>query len=409
MKHFLFHLMPYPDLPPDFEEKYDSAWVWIPNELFDPEKGHRYYNEYLDQLVEAEELGFDGVCVNEHHQNAYGLMPSPNIIAAMLAARTKRMKIAVVGNALPLYNPPTRVAEEIAMLDVISGGRIISGQVIGGGPEYFSFSINPAEARTRFAEAHELIMRAWTQPGPFSFYGEHFKLRYVNCWPRPLQKPHPPVWIPGVGSIETMEFVAKRRYAYMGIPYFHIDFFKKNYALFRDICRKEGYEAHPEQMGLLMMIYVAENDAKAREEFEEHFWYFQKKLIRGLTLAPPGYTSVRSALRVSKALRDGKTFINSVESWEDVERGCFAITGSPKTVADKIIEHARDIGCGNLLGLFQIGNMPAHKARANARRYAEEVMPLVNQAIPNPAEPMPPAIPFPQELEERNGQYRRAG
>ena len=90
MKHFLFHLMPYQDLPADFEQKHDSAWVWIPNDLYDPHKGHQYYNDYIDQLADAEELGFDGVCVNEHHQNAYGLMPSPNLIASMLAMRTKR-------------------------------------------------------------------------------------------------------------------------------------------------------------------------------------------------------------------------------------------------------------------------------------------------------------------------------
>jgi alkanesulfonate monooxygenase SsuD/methylene tetrahydromethanopterin reductase-like flavin-dependent oxidoreductase (luciferase family) len=397
MKHFLFHLMPYRELPSDFEKTHPSAWVWAPNSLFDPERGHAYYNEYIDQLAEAEPLGFDGVCVNEHHQNVYGLMPSPNLIASMLVMRTKRIKIAVVGNALPLYNPPTRVAEEIAMLDVISGGRIISGQVIGGGPEYFSFSINPAEARTRFAEAHELIMRAWTQPGPFEFYGEHYKLRYVNVFPRPLQKPHPPIWIPGAGSLETMEFVAKRRYAYMGIPYFHIDFFKKNYALFRECCEKEGYEAHPEQMGLLMPIYVAETDTKARREFEEHFWYFKNKLIPGLTLAPPGYTSVKSALRVYKSLKDGKTFINGCESWEDVEKGCFAIVGSPETVAEKIVEHASQIGCGNMLGLFQLGSMPSEQARENARRYAEAVMPRVNQELPTTSRPMPAAVPFPDE------------
>jgi alkanesulfonate monooxygenase SsuD/methylene tetrahydromethanopterin reductase-like flavin-dependent oxidoreductase (luciferase family) len=396
VKHFLFHLMPYQDLPADFEKHHDSAWVWIPNELFDPKKAHRSYNDYLDQLVEAETLGFEGVCVNEHHQNAYGLMPSPNIIASMIAARTRRMKIAVVGNALPLYDPPTRVAEEIAMLDVISGGRIISGQVIGGGPEYFSFSINPTEARTRFAEAHELIMRAWTQPGPFEFYGEHYKLRYVNTWPKPLQQPHPRIWIPGAGSLETMEFVAKRRYAYMGIPYFHIDFFKKNYATFRACCEKEGYSAHPEQMGLLMPIYVAETDAQARREFEEHFWYFQKKLIPGLTLSPPGYTSVQSALRVAKALRDGKTWIAGCESWEDVEKGCFAIVGSPETVAERIIEHAGEIGCGNMLGLFQLGNMPHAKARENARRYAEAVMPLVDKALPTSTVPYPASNPFPE-------------
>ncbi len=395
MKHFFFHLMPYQDLPADFERRHDSAWVWIPNDLFDPAKAQQYYNEYLDELVEAERLGFDGVCVNEHHQNAYGLMPSPNLIAAMIAMRTTRIRIAIVGNALPLYDPPTRVAEEIAMLDVISGGRIISGHVVGGGPEYFSFSMNPAEARTRFAEAHEIIMRAWTQPGPFSFYGEHYKLRYVNPWPKPLQKPHPPIWIPGVGSIETMEFVAKRRYAYMGIPYFHIDFFKRTYALFRECCEKEGYAAHPEQMGLLMPIYVADTDAKAREEFEPHFWYFLKKLIPGLTLTPPGYTSVRSALRIAKALQDGQTFIQSCETWADVERGCFAIVGSPETVAQKIVEHAKDIGCGNLLGLFQLGDMPKHKVLGSMRRYAESVMPIVNAAIPNAREAAPTPVAFP--------------
>jgi alkanesulfonate monooxygenase SsuD/methylene tetrahydromethanopterin reductase-like flavin-dependent oxidoreductase (luciferase family) len=396
MKHFMFHLMPYKDLPADFEKKHDYAWVWVPNELFDPEKGHRFYNEYIDELAYAEEVGFDGVCVNEHHQNCYGLMPSPNIIAAMLVMRTKRIKIAVVGNALPLYNPPTRVAEEIAMLDCISGGRIISGQVIGGGPEYFSFSINGAEARTRFAEAHEIIMRAWTEPGPFEHYGEHYKLRYVNVWPKPLQKPHPPIWIPGVGSLETMDYVAKRRYAYMGIPYFHIDFFKKNYAMFKDVCAKYGYEAHPEQMGLLIPIYVAETDAKARAEFEDHFWYFKNKLIPGLTLSPPGYTSPQSALRVARALRDGKTFINSVETWADVERGCFALVGSPETVAQKIVEHAKDIGCGNLLGLFQLGDMPHEKVKENLRRYAEEVRPKVDAALPPVTRPMPEAIPFPE-------------
>jgi alkanesulfonate monooxygenase SsuD/methylene tetrahydromethanopterin reductase-like flavin-dependent oxidoreductase (luciferase family) len=395
MKHFFFHLMPYQDLPADFERRHDSAWVWIPNDLFDPAKGQQYYNEYLDELAEAERWGFDGVCVNEHHQNAYGLMPSPNLIAAMIAMRTTRIRIAIVGNALPLYDPPTRVAEEIAMLDVISGGRIISGHVVGGGPEYFSFSMNPAEARTRFAEAHEIIMRAWTQPGPFSFYGEHYKLRYINPWPKPLQKPHPPIWIPGVGSIETMEFVAKHRYAYMGIPYFHIDFFKKTYALFGECCEKEGYRAHPEQMGLLMPIYVADTDAKARAEFEPHFWYFLKKLIPGLTLTPPGYTSVRSALRIAKALQDGYTFIQSCETWDDVERGCFAIVGSPETVAQKIVEHAKDIGCGNLLGLFQLGDMPKHKVLGSMRRYAESVMPIVNAAIPNPREAAPTPVAFP--------------
>jgi alkanesulfonate monooxygenase SsuD/methylene tetrahydromethanopterin reductase-like flavin-dependent oxidoreductase (luciferase family) len=395
MKFFMFHLMPYRDLPEDFEERHDSAWVWVPNELVDPARVASYYAEYLDELAHAEELGFDGVCVNEHHQNVYGLMPSPNIIAAALSQRTQRMRIAIVGNALPLYNPPTRVAEEIAMLDLLSGGRIIAGQVIGGGPEYYSFSLNPAEARTRFAEAHEIIMRAWTQDGPFEFYGEHYKLRYINPTPKPLQKPHPPIWIPGVGSLETMDFVAKHRYCYMGIPYFHIEFFKKTYGLFKKACEKEGYTAHPEQMGLLMPVYVGETDEQARREYEEHFWYFKRKLIPGLLLSPPGYTSPQSAVRVFKGVET--QFISGVETWDDVQRGTFAVCGSPDTVFEKLAEHNHELGAGNLLTLLQIGNMPHDKARANMERFAEQVMPRLREEFPDAAEPLPTPIAFPDE------------
>ena len=135
MQFFNFHLMPWPHVPEDFDDtsKYPSAWVTFSNEHYDPTKGRDLYNRYLDELEYAETLGFDGVCVNEHHQNTYGTMPSPNIIGALLARRTNRVKIAMVGNGLPLRDHPIRVAEEIAMLDVVSGGRIISGFVRGIG------------------------------------------------------------------------------------------------------------------------------------------------------------------------------------------------------------------------------------------------------------------------------------
>src|ERR687892_1927861 len=152
MRFFSFHLMPYPDLPASYE---GPAWITCPNGFYDPALGHDLYNRYLDELILAEELGFDGVCINEHHQNAYGTMPSPNLMGAILARQTKRVKIAVIGNALPLYNPVTRVAEEFAMIDVISGGRLIAGLVVGGGPEYYSFSMNPTNARA-------CSRKAWT-------------------------------------------------------------------------------------------------------------------------------------------------------------------------------------------------------------------------------------------------------
>ena len=285
VRFFSFHLMPYPGLPPDYD---GPAWITCPNEFFDPALGGEIYNRYIDELLYAEEAGFDGVCVNEHHQNAYGIMPSPNLIASILARQTKRVRIAVVGNALPLYDPPTRVAEEFAMIDCISGGRLIAGMVVGGGPEYYSFSMNPAHARERFAEAHDLIIKAWTEPGPFEYIGKHYKLRYVNTWPRPVQQPHPEIWIPGVGSLETLEFVAKHRYAYMGIPYFHISVFERMFSLMREACRAEGYEADPSQLGWLVPIFVAETDAEARKPLRRPLLVLRAAVAAGHQHLPAG-------------------------------------------------------------------------------------------------------------------------
>ncbi len=371
MDFYFFHLMPWPHLPKEYE---GPAWVKCPNSFYDGQRGHQVYNRYLDELLYAAELGFDGLVVNEHHANAYGNMPSPNLIASILARQTQRCRIAVVGNALPLYNPPVRVAEEFAMIDVISGGRLIAGMVVGGGPEYYSNGLNPAQARERFYEAHDLIIQAWTRPGPFVFNGKYYKLRYVNPWPTPLQKPHPPVWIPGAGSLETMEFVAKRRYAYMGIPYFHKRVFKRNFDFFRDACEKEGYTADPKQMGWLVPIYVAETDAQARREYESHFWYFARRLLPGIDISPPGYTTARSALKIASVRNDFMLFL---ENWAQVEEGGYAIVGSPATVRQKMAELVEWLGVGNVLGLLQLGTLPAELTRKNMELFAREVLPAL--------------------------------
>jgi alkanesulfonate monooxygenase SsuD/methylene tetrahydromethanopterin reductase-like flavin-dependent oxidoreductase (luciferase family) len=377
VQYFFFHLMPWPYLPDDFDAKYDSAWVWLPNSLYDPVKGHDLYQRYIDVLAYADELGFDGVCVNEHHQNAYGLMPSPNVIAGALTQRTKRCKIAVIGNALPLYNPPLRVAEEFAMLDVMSNGRLIAGMVIGGGPEYFSYNVNPTHARERFREALDLVIKAWTQPGPFAWNSKHYFFRYVNPWPRPLQQPHPPIWIPGVGSKETIEFVAQRRYSYMGIPYFHMDLFRRVFAQFREACDKAGYTAKPEQMGWGVPIYVAETDAQARREFEPHFWYFVRNLLKGINLAPPGYTSAQSAAAIAK---NHHLFLSEKTTWAEIEEGVYAIVGSPETVRQKLEHYQKELGVGIVLTGCQTGTLSFEDSRKSMELLAREVIPHVRQA-----------------------------
>ena len=217
MQFTFFHLMPYRPLDMAERHKHRAAWVVLPNTLYDPKKGADEYESYIDQLVYAEKLGFDVIAVNEHHQTAYGMMPAPNLIAANLIARTSKAKIAIIGRALPLVNNPVNIAEEFAMLDNLSRGRIITGFVRGIGNEYHSTGINPFWSHERYQEAHDLIVQAWTKPGPFAFEGEHFNIRYVNLWPRPYQTPHPPIWIPSMGSSETMKWAAapERKYPFL--------------------------------------------------------------------------------------------------------------------------------------------------------------------------------------------------
>src|SRR5215211_3995824 len=168
----MFHLMPYRELPEDFKEQHRSVWVDIPSDLFDPARAHLMFNDTLDELELAAALGYDGVCVNEHHNNGYGMMPSPNIMAASLARRTEHAAIIVMGNSLALYNPPIRVAEEFAMLDCISGGRLVAGFPVGTPMDTnFCYGQIPALTRDKYDEAHELIMRAWHEEEVFSFDG----------------------------------------------------------------------------------------------------------------------------------------------------------------------------------------------------------------------------------------------
>jgi alkanesulfonate monooxygenase SsuD/methylene tetrahydromethanopterin reductase-like flavin-dependent oxidoreductase (luciferase family) len=301
-------------------------------------------------------------------------MPSPNIIAGALTQRTSSCKIAVIGNALPLYNPPLRVAEEFAMLDVLSGGRLVAGMVIGGGPEYYTYAVDPTTAREKFREALDLIVKAWTHPGPFMWDSKHYHFRYVNPWPRPLQQPHPPIWIPGVGSKETIDFVAQRRYCYMGVPYFHIDVFKRVFAQFREACERAGYTAKPEQMGWGVPIYVAETDKQAREEFEPHCWYFVKNLLKNIGMSPPGYTSPKSAAAIMK---NEKYFLYRQESWDDIEKGVFAIVGSPATVRQKLQQYQKELGCGVVLTGCQTGTLSHEMARKSMELLAREVLPQV--------------------------------
>jgi len=376
--------MPWPYLPPprEFLAEHEAAWVTLSNSLYDPVKGQALYERYLDELVYAEELGLDGVVVNEHHQNAYGIMPSPNLIAAALTQRTKRVRICVLGNALPLYEPPTRVAEEYAMLDALSGGRLIAGLVVGGGPEYYSYNVNPTEARGRFREAVDLVIRAWTEPGPFEFDGEWYHLPYVNPWPRPLQQPHPPVWIPGLGSPGTIEYCAERGFGYMGVAYYAPpETFARQAKLYHEVVARTGSNPDPELLGWLTTIYVAETDEQARKEAGAHLAYFAGNLAAGFVGAgkvwmPPGYIDPPALVQFTDDLRAMAS--RSAEGRDALWRS-YPLVGSVETVRERLLEFVETHGLGTVLALLSFGSLPAELARKNMGLYAKEVVPWVRE------------------------------
>jgi alkanesulfonate monooxygenase SsuD/methylene tetrahydromethanopterin reductase-like flavin-dependent oxidoreductase (luciferase family) len=374
MQVILFHLMPYAALDLESARKHGTVWVKLPNRHFDPEIGHKLYNRYLDEMEYGEELGFDAISVNEHHQTAYGLMPSPIVTASALARRTKKVKICILGSALPLRSHPLTVAEEYAMIDVITGGRLIAGFVRGIGAEYHTFGVNPTFSHERFHEAHDLIIRAWTEPGPFAFQGKHYRVNYVNLWPRPYQKPHPPVWIPSQGSKETIDWAShpSRRYPYLQ-TFSPAKVVARYLKMYRDTCKGYGYEAPDSQLGWAVPVYVAKTDEDARREAKAHFEAFRNVFVRMPIemLLPPGYTSRESLKNVMKAKAE---MFGDIDIDKAIELGLF-VCGSPVTVRRKFEEHWKEMRFGNLLVLLQFGTLPADLTRRNMELFAREVMP----------------------------------
>ncbi len=380
MKLVSFHLMPYRPLDLEEAAKHRSPWVVLPNRLYDPVKGAEEYESHLAALAYSEQLGFDVIGVNEHHQTAYGMMPAPNLIASALIQRTRKIKIAILGRALPLASNPIYIAEEFAMLDNLSKGRIIAGFVRGIGSEYHSSGVNPYFSHERFHEAHDLIVKAWTEPGPFAFEGEHYNIRYVNLWPRPYQQPHPPIWIPSQGSSETVAWAAdpQRKYPFL-VTFASADLVVRYLTGYREQARRYGYEAADEQLGWACPIYVAETDERARREaghaVETLFNDFLRQSFE--MLMPPGYTSMNSMKNFIKSrnLMGGHRRLTA----DDLIASGTAVIGSPATVRARLEEMRERTGLGILIAMLQFGVLSDELTKRNMDLFAAEVMPQLRR------------------------------
>jgi alkanesulfonate monooxygenase SsuD/methylene tetrahydromethanopterin reductase-like flavin-dependent oxidoreductase (luciferase family) len=383
MKMLWFHLMPYTELPDDFREKHPSVWVDIHSTLFDPKRAHLMYNEFMDEMEFAADCGFDAVCCNEHHSNGYGLMPSPNLIASALSRRTRDTAICVMGNSLALYNPPTRVAEEFAMIDCISGGRLIAGFPVGTPMDTcYAYGQNPSLLRDRYYEAHDLVMRAWQDSETFAFNGRYNQQRYVNIWPRPVQKPHPPVWIPGGGSVETWQWCARMDYVYAYLSYFGYKDGKATMDGFWREMARLGKDRNPYRAGFLQFIGVAETREKAWELYRGPAEYFYGRCLHTdpMWATPPGYiteATQRAGIESQvgrAAATSARARIRATEMQDIIDLG-YVIIGSPDEVVAQLTEVATELNVGHLMLLLQFGNMGKDLAQYNTKLFAEQVLP----------------------------------
>jgi alkanesulfonate monooxygenase SsuD/methylene tetrahydromethanopterin reductase-like flavin-dependent oxidoreductase (luciferase family) len=378
VKLYNFDLLAYPHVPKD------APRTPVPSNFFDPIKGAANYAEHLDEMTYCEELGLDGVVFNEHHYSSYGTMPSPNLIAAALSQRTKRIKIGVLGNILPLRDHPVRVAEEYAMIDCLSNGRLIAGFVRGIPAEYVWYGVNPEESRGRFQEAYDLIMTAWTN-SVWSFEGEFYKLKDCAIWPRPVQQPHPPIWI-AARSAESIEWCVKRHLPCAQV-YQTTGQIEDTFNYYRTKAKEDGWEAQPDDFILCRHIYIEDSNKKAQEIAEPAMRYFFSVYNRGFNDAInqtaadqqkllAKLTSERSFNYFREGNRSRIDF--STLGWDDLVKSGYMIAGDPDSVARQIQDQMKQIGADHFMGMFHIGNLAHEKVISSLDLFKKEIMPRLN-------------------------------
>ncbi|HKV54441.1 MAG TPA: LLM class flavin-dependent oxidoreductase [Candidatus Binataceae bacterium] len=411
-----FSERPYFHVPEDDIITNGNSYFGLSNTGFDPSRGNALYHQYLDERIYAEELGFDGVMLNEHHQTPFCMGSVMDVEASILARITKKVKIVLLGNPLPVADP-LRLAEELAMIDVISGGRLVPGWVRGAGSEQIANNINPAFNRERFNEAHDFVIKAWTTPGPWRYEGEHYHYRFVNPWILPMQKPRPQIWIPGLVSPETVVWCAQHRYPYIALCT-NIEPTVEMCNLYADVAAREGYQAGPENFGYLQSVVVAETEAKA-QELGRGFVYGGGfgSFARPEWMFPPGYNSKEATKRLAKAFTDPRTGAEILRftegevdaeavkqsiatSYQSSQESGLIIAGTPKTVIKKIRSLLETLRPGIFGAWYHHGPMSYEDRRTGLRLLGQEVIPAMREMakeldLPGPYEKQAGIRPLP--------------
>ena len=383
MKVFIFDLLPYGKHFDQYKETKYLPYP-LPRDHFDPGIAARTYEEHLKCWEEMDKFGYDGVGLNEHHTTPHGMMNSPNMMAAVGAQRTKRLKFLLLGNLVPLHNP-LRIAEELAMADCLSHGRILSGFARGVPREYNVYGVSMGESRARFEEAVDIILKAWKEP-VFSYEGKFWSYKDIAIWPRPYQQPHPPVWVPFTGSKETIEWAGKHNFSAV-IPDHHRGLTQDIVGYFAKQLAANGRQITPEHICYFADAYVAPDRATAIREYSPFYLYFvhtlwhhgsleEKSSPKGTGyLSSASYDYIKPENRVGAGVdREGmmKTTLADIE--RKIEGGELA-WGNAKDVTEQLIAGAERMGANTLLLNMNVGAMSYEVFLEQIRRFGRDVLP----------------------------------
>lgn len=369
MKVFTFDFVPYMK---DLSGRLGYP-VGIKN--YEPEMAVKTYENHVEQFQLMEEVGFDGVCLNEHHGSPYSLDNSPNLFLSYIAAKTKSLKLAMAGNLLPLHGHPLRVAEELAMLDNLSRGRVIAGFVRGIPREYLPYCIPVSEGRPRFEEALDVIIKAWTSD-IFTHDGKYYHYKDVDMWPRPYQKPHPPVWVGAIGPEPTRN-VARRPGVTLCVTFQPTVAIKKQLDIFREACPEAGRSITEKDILLARHVYVAESQKEAEKLCKRHFEYYFQNLLGEINNAAINKLLEQNPELTRDQVKPPYPF--DVTPMEKMRDDGFVLVGTPDRVLSDLKAQYEELGgFGTFMAIVRMGAMPQELVLNNVRMFGKEVIPKLH-------------------------------
>ncbi len=381
MQAWHFSESAYPYLPP--AESYPSIRVSLASKNYDPKKGAALWDRYLHEWQIAEEEGMD-IMLNEHHQTATCVDPAAPMVLAALARLTTTARLLILGNPIANRRQPVRVAEEMALCDVLSHGRVEAGFVRGVPYEISPANSNPVRMNERFWEALDLIVKTWTShDGPFSHEGRFFHHRNINVWPRVYQNPHPPVWVSTTSTSGAAEVGAKGFIQATFLTGYEAT--RKIYDSYRAAWRKagRGVDVPNDRLAYAALVYVGETEKEALEGAEKLLWYVTANKVAPQYANPPGYVPVAANVAMQRGAVHPLSQFSRSATVEAAIRSGFMFAGTPEQVFQQIKRHYEYVGgYGHLLIMGQAGFLEHDDTVKGIRNFAREVYPLLKEMFP---------------------------